>query len=155
MPMIILLFFSSFIFTGTIVFDFFIHLTEWIVELMEWIVLKIALFPYGTIVTGKVPLILVVLTVSALIILLISLEKKQKRKRSIILFMLILSVFIRYQTYNPYGEVIVLDVGQGDAILIKEPYGKGVYLIDTGGSITFEKEDWQIRKNNRLLPAAF
>lgn len=151
MPMIILLFFSSFIFTGTIVFDFFIHLTEWIVELMEWIVLKIALFPYGTIVTGKVPLSLVVLTVSALIILLISLEKKQKRKRSIILFMLILSVFIRYQTYNPYGEVIVLDVGQGDAILIKEPYGKGVYLIDTGGSITFEKEDWQIRKKQSTV----
>lgn len=44
---------------------------------MEWIVLKIALFPYGTIVTGKVPLILVVLTVSALIILLISLEKSR------------------------------------------------------------------------------
>ena len=43
------------------------------------------------------------------------------------------------------GEVTFLDVGQGDCIFISLPFGKGNYLIDTGGSLTFEREQWQER----------
>jgi len=43
------------------------------------------------------------------------------------------------------GEVTFLDVGQGDCIFIRLPFGKGNYLIDTGGSLTFEKQPWQER----------
>ena len=43
------------------------------------------------------------------------------------------------------GEITFLDVGQGDCIFISLPFGKGNYLIDTGGSLTFEKQPWQER----------
>lgn len=45
------------------------------------------------------------------------------------------------------GEVTVLDVGQGDSILIRLPLNKGTYLIDTGGVLTFPSEDWEKRSN--------
>ncbi|MBA2873548.1 DNA internalization-related competence protein ComEC/Rec2 [Thermaerobacillus caldiproteolyticus] len=46
-----------------------------------------------------------------------------------------------------YGEVVIVDVGQGDCIYIELPHRKGVYLIDTGGMLSFSKEQWQMRQH--------
>ncbi|WDH81618.1 ComEC/Rec2 family competence protein [Paenibacillus urinalis] len=58
-------------------------------------------------------------------------------------------LFISYQ--GPYraseGIVAVLDVGQGDSILISTPAGKHI-LVDGGGTIQFgEQEDWKQRRD--------
>ncbi|MER2174528.1 MAG: DNA internalization-related competence protein ComEC/Rec2 [Carnobacterium sp.] len=151
MPLMILLFFSSYFFSGTLLFQFLIHLAEYLLSIIEWLVLKIRLFPYGTIVTGKVPLMLFIVTMIVMVIFLIALEQQKKRKRLLILLVTVFIVFIQYQKYSPFGEVLILDVGQGDATLIKEPFGKGVYLIDTGGALAFEKEEWQIRKKQSTV----
>lgn len=47
---------------------------------------------------------------------------------------------------DPAGLVQMLDVGQGDAILITTPSGKNL-LVDGGGTITFERpgEEWRRR----------
>ncbi|WP_409251432.1 DNA internalization-related competence protein ComEC/Rec2 [Bacillus sp. SCS-153A] len=47
---------------------------------------------------------------------------------------------------NPYGELIVVDVGQGDCIILDLPFNEGVYMIDTGGVISFTEENWQKRR---------
>lgn len=151
MPLSIILFASSYLISGTLFFHFLSSLTESLLEMTEWLVLKIKLFPYSTIVTGKAPFGLFIIMVIGLTIFIVALEERKKIKRSIILLVLVSTVFIYYQKYNPFGEVLVLDVGQGDAILIKEPFGAGVYLIDTGGSMAFEKEEWQIRKKQSTV----
>lgn len=46
---------------------------------------------------------------------------------------------------NPYGEITMIDVGQGDSILIHLPHGKGNFLIDTGGTMNFSGEEWRQR----------
>ena len=50
--------------------------------------------------------------------------------------------------FNRTGLVQFIDVGQGDAILIRTPYGRHI-LVDGGGTLTFRKpgEAWKIRKD--------
>ena len=40
----------------------------------------------------------------------------------------------------------MIDVGQGESILIKMPFNQGTYLIDTGGVLWYEEEEWEQRK---------
>ncbi|KAA0965416.1 DNA internalization-related competence protein ComEC/Rec2 [Sporosarcina sp. ANT_H38] len=40
-------------------------------------------------------------------------------------------------------KVTFLDVGQGDSIVIELPYRKAVYVIDTGGLVTFGEPTWK------------
>ncbi|WP_235425119.1 DNA internalization-related competence protein ComEC/Rec2 [Heyndrickxia ginsengihumi] len=49
--------------------------------------------------------------------------------------------------YSLFGKIIFIDVGQGDSILIKLPWNRGTYLIDTGGELSFKKEQWQQQTN--------
>ncbi|AEV95118.1 DNA internalization-related competence protein ComEC/Rec2 [Pediococcus claussenii ATCC BAA-344] len=46
----------------------------------------------------------------------------------------------------PYGEVSFFDVGQGDCILIREPFNRRISLIDTGGRVGFVKNGWKKRQ---------
>jgi competence protein ComEC len=59
-------------------------------------------------------------------------------------FLLFTGQFI-VTNFSPNGEITILDVGQGDCIYIRLPFGKGDYLIDTGGRMEFEQEMWQMR----------
>ncbi|MFG6494103.1 DNA internalization-related competence protein ComEC/Rec2 [Fictibacillus sp. UD] len=60
------------------------------------------------------------------------------------LLIILIHTFIPY--FNSKATVTFLNVGQGDSILIELPYRKAVYLIDTGGTISFDKEDWEKRE---------
>ncbi|MEK4230066.1 DNA internalization-related competence protein ComEC/Rec2 [Solibacillus sp. FSL H8-0538] len=40
-----------------------------------------------------------------------------------------------------------VNVGQGDCIVISLPHRKGIYLIDAGGLLRFEQEQWKARTN--------
>ena len=43
------------------------------------------------------------------------------------------------------GEVTFFDIGQGDSILIREPFNQTISLIDTGGQLHFKTPAWQRR----------
>jgi competence protein ComEC len=45
---------------------------------------------------------------------------------------------------NPTAAITFINVGQGDSILVELPYRRGVYLIDTGGSLSIERENWEV-----------
>ena len=61
----------------------------------------------------------------------------------------VLSVLHLHFAYLAERDVTVtfLDVGQGDSIVIELPQRRGVYVIDTGGVLRFDrKEEWQVGK---------
>ncbi|RTE08514.1 DNA internalization-related competence protein ComEC/Rec2 [Paenibacillus whitsoniae] len=63
-------------------------------------------------------------------------------------FALLLWIGYSPDRFHRKGSVQFLDVGQGDAILIRTPYNKHL-LIDGGGTVTFGKpgEAWKLRKD--------
>ncbi len=86
----------------------------------------------------KLPIILIILFYLVLLV--------RKKKLYFCLFLILI-----------FGKVIVLfdknyyvyffDIGQGDASVLVSPHQKEVLMIDTGGKITYEKEEWQ--KSNK------
>jgi len=67
--------------------------------------------------------------------------------KKIIVIFIIIFLHKFYNYINPNMEVIFLDVGQGDSILIKNPYNKGNILLDTGGIIN---SDYSITLNKTI-----
>lgn len=75
-------------------------------------------------------------------------EARDNPKRKLRLTVLAISLFIFQPVWNwisPFGEVTMIDVGQGDSILIRLPFSRGNYLIDTGGTMSFNEETWRKR----------
>jgi competence protein ComEC len=106
--------------------------------------------PVGHIIVGKPhPIILFFLFLS-IFFMLLKWESKEKcgLLKGIVLVAIVLAVHFMTPFLNPKGKVTILDVGQGDSILIELPFRKGVYLIDSGGIVSFnENEEWQERRN--------
>lgn len=58
------------------------------------------------------------------------------KKRMLIICIFIL-LYSNFKSFKNYPVITVLDVGQGDSILIQLPHNQGNILIDTGGTYTF------------------
>lgn len=61
------------------------------------------------------------------------LELKQSIQKYISMMIALFISFSFYSQYKIYGEVTMIDVGQGDCTLIRLPMNQGNILIDTGG----------------------
>ncbi|MFC0473435.1 DNA internalization-related competence protein ComEC/Rec2 [Halalkalibacter kiskunsagensis] len=62
----------------------------------------------------------------------------------ILAFLLVIQLLTPY--FDSRAKVTMIDVGQGDSFLIELPYRRAVYLIDTGGTISFFNEEWRERR---------
>lgn len=108
-----------------------------------------SLLPLSTITLGR-PSPLFISFYIILIPLTFSFLEKAKTMRKIVLTLCIPVVLMFFQNlsmiYTVKGEVTMIDVGQGESILIKMPFNQGTYLIDTGGVLWYEEEEWEQRK---------
>ena len=94
---------------------------------------------FGVIAVPKVPIILWFIY---FVILFMTLKTK-KRKYKLILPIVFL-VILLFPILDKACHVYYLNVSQGDSSLIVTPNKKAV-LIDTGGLVSFKKEDWTIK----------
>ena len=82
---------------------------------------------------------------------------KNKKNKFLIIIIIILIIHNNILKFQKYPIITMLDVGQGDAIVIILPHNHGNILIDTGGIIKYEQE-WQKKKNeyslakNKIIP---
>ncbi len=82
-------------------------------------------------------------------LLLLFIQTSSKKILCILLFFVFLLYNKKYFDASFY--VYFFDVGQGDSILLTTPRKKKALLIDTGGTIRSQKEDWQMRSHEYHL----
>lgn len=124
------------------------YLTMWIQMGADWF----SRIPY-TVITVPPPsviwMILYLLVTSFLWMVMVG-ERVQKRvwqvSLSICLLGLISFAFWGHIWFRDRHEVTMIDVGQGDSLLIQTKQGK-VILIDGGGNLPQHQQDWQKRRN--------
>ncbi|MBF2394059.1 DNA internalization-related competence protein ComEC/Rec2 [Listeria marthii] len=109
-----------------------------LIQFIESFTNVLAKIPRQTIVTGKPNTIILVLIIGTILLFFYQWQKKKFPIGIFIFFCMLCYI----SSFNFIGNVSFVDVGQGDSILIQLPYNKGNYLIDTGGQLPFEKEDW-------------
>ncbi|PFR22110.1 DNA internalization-related competence protein ComEC/Rec2 [Bacillus cereus] len=117
--------------------------------------------PFTRLNFGQTPILLVALYCVSIVSILMVWERRISKGIMFIasgIFLFICTCHYVYPYFRESGSVTFLDVGQGDAILIRLPYDKEIYLIDTGGTIRVNKEEWQQKKhefsvgNDILIP---
>lgn len=59
---------------------------------------------------------------------------------------------LNWSYFSPVGEITFVNVRQGDSILLKSPFQKEVYLIDTGGRLAFSGLKGPSIASQTLLP---
>lgn len=145
-PLFWLLFFVVLFFPGTPLLGLLCTVSDSLLTLLENFAGAAADLDFASLVTGRPPAVYFSLVWIALILLLLSVEKKQRDIRVLGFLMAAVGLFFFAHQLDPSGKVVMLDVGQGDAILIITPFHRRAVLIDTGGMLTFEKETWQVRE---------
>ncbi len=85
------------------------------------------------------------LVVAIILFILLLLAKNNKKYLYVIL--IILGLIKLSPLINSSYEVFFLDINQGDSAIIITPHKRDVVMIDTGGKITYEVEDW--KKGNK------
>lgn len=142
--------FISFFIFPLCVFSFFLPILNPILEIGVSILEKLVhfgdsfsflTFSFHTI-TLPIFLIYFVIIIWALI----AYFKKNYKPFFFLLLLLIIHYFIAY--YNPHPIINMIDVEQGDSILIELPHQKGNILIDTGGQMMYQQEAWKRKKKN-------
>ena len=88
----------------------------------------------------KMPLI-----IAFVLFILLLLMKNNKKYLYVII--IILGLIKLSPLINSSYEVYFLDINQGDSAIIITPHKRDVVMIDTGGKITYEVEDW--KKGNK------
>ena len=73
-----------------------------------------------------------------------------KKTKYWLLIITILFFHYNIQLLSSSLKFTILDVGQGDSMLISFPHNKGNILIDTGGKMTYAKEKWKQMKQYSL-----
>jgi competence protein ComEC len=112
-------------------------------EMLHWV----HSFSFSTIHVGKPSSWWLTLYFLLFLTWLIQLEIKRWMRSWLVL--LLLMVLVPLQIMLPYvdqeAKIMLLDVGQGEAIIIELPYRKEILLIDVGGQFQIPKEDWKKR----------
>ncbi|SBO17535.1 DNA internalization-related competence protein ComEC/Rec2 [Carnobacterium divergens] len=147
-PLLVVLLVGLFLIGHTLLYTGFISIVQFFLVTFERLIDEVSFRSFYLIVTGVPSFYLILITFSSLVVFFLAWES---RKWTLTTSLLVLSSFLLLSLQpflQPYGKVVIIDVGQGDSLLIKHPFNKGNYLIDTGGAVHFNQEKWKQKKDS-------
>ncbi|MFC0474371.1 DNA internalization-related competence protein ComEC/Rec2 [Robertmurraya beringensis] len=147
-PSFITLFFLLFIFGEPI--SIMVKPVDFAITLMNQLTVRIASFPYQTVTIGRPSVWMILLLIGSIVYLLYKWETGKTRKSQLIsilpcVFTLTFSYCLSHYSFS--GQITFVDVGQGDSIVVQNGFHKKTYVIDTGGTISFNEEEWERPRN--------
>ena len=117
----------------------FVNIHEFFMLILEFID-QFLYFPW---VIGTFPLVGAIVYYALFLMLMENLETKNRNhafRYGIYLTALLMLMVIR-PYFSPAGNITMLDIGQGDAMVIELPYRKGVIMVDAGAQMAFESDE--------------
>ncbi|OZM57765.1 DNA internalization-related competence protein ComEC/Rec2 [Lottiidibacillus patelloidae] len=152
-----LLFISFFIIEFQAVFHGLISFVEFVFSTLLQLLIMVESFSFGKIIFGKPPIFIVLTYYFTLLVGFYIWEKNEGLKdilKAFTLFMILCIGHWLFPYFDGSIEVTILDVGQGDAIVLKLPYQREVIVIDTGKAIV-NKEGEEIYNAGKAVVNPF
>lgn len=118
-----------------------------LLQLLEKISLFLGQISYLKITVGKPSPFIFFLYIVIFVIYLLQIQKRAKSYWFLFLFPILIQIVVPYFSKENY--LMMLDVGQGDSILIKS--NNKAMLIDTGGIKNFKKEGFKEREQASIV----
>ncbi|MCI5774900.1 MAG: DNA internalization-related competence protein ComEC/Rec2 [Aerococcus sp.] len=122
-----------------------------VIHCVEWFSQKIAAVDSLNPVTGILPIWMWGIVVMALFYYLDQKTVPAMRKRAKIWIVLLFICLEFLPFMNLFGQVAMIDIGQGDTFLVILPFHRGAYLIDVAGRIDFARATWQERQTGSVF----
>lgn len=149
-PLVVLTFFVGLLFKQMNISLFLTVLTNTIITFSEKVLHSLTSYDLLTIVPGRLTLTsYLVLTISIVIVLI---KINQLKSKWLYFGIVLYLISLNSNSLSPMNYIYMIDVGQGDSVMIKAPFSNKAVLIDTGGQFSWtKKEPWQERKKKYTL----
>ncbi len=132
-----------------VIFEPLVWITNQVILLVNFIIEAFSTLPFHILTLGRPVFFILLFYIGFICFIFLKLEGTPKKLGQTCLFIFLpITLQLGINMWSPYGEVTFIDVGQGDAILIKLPNHQGNILIDTGGKVAFSKDKWQERHSS-------
>ncbi|MGG0657577.1 DNA internalization-related competence protein ComEC/Rec2 [Rummeliibacillus pycnus] len=101
--------------------------------------------PYQMWVTGRPSVIICCLAFIGVLVAFVCIEKRHYIMATFCILIPAIVIHIAPSLHKDV-RITFLNVGQGDCVVIELPYRKKVYVVDTGGLLRFNQEQWKQSK---------
>lgn len=144
LPINIVLFILTLLFQPIAQLLFFVY--EPFRVLITKVIMWLQTIPYQMWVTGRPSVIICSIAFIGVLVAFVCFEKKQYKRAICCILMPAIVIHIA-PSFHRDVRITFLNVGQGDSIIIESPYRKNVYVVDSGGLLRFNQDQWKQSKH--------